>query len=64
MLFADDVPKAIINTAKARACTMIVLGLTARGRSNGSSPGRATAIIRSADMPVLLCPANWTGTMI
>ena len=64
MLFGDDVPKAIINTAKARACTMIVLGLTGKGVFRrliaGDVPGN---IIRQADLPVLLCPANWTGML-
>ncbi len=62
MLFSDDVPKAILNTAKARGCTMIVLGLTGKGVFKrliaGDVPGN---IIRQADMPVLLCPANWVG---
>ncbi|MCC7191926.1 MAG: universal stress protein [Phycisphaeraceae bacterium] len=62
MLFADDVPKAIIKTAKDRSCTMIVLGLTGKGVFKrliaGDVPGN---IIRMADMPVLLCPANWSG---
>jgi nucleotide-binding universal stress UspA family protein len=55
MLFSDDVPKA-------RGCTMIVLGLTGKGVFKrliaGDVPGN---IIRAADMPVLLCPANWVG---
>lgn len=62
MLFSDDVPKAILNTAKARGCTMVVLGLTGKGVFKrliaGDVPGN---IIRQADMPVLLCPANWVG---
>jgi nucleotide-binding universal stress UspA family protein len=62
MLFGDDVPKAILNTAKARNCTMIVLGLTGRGVLKrliaGDVPGN---IIRQTDVPVLLVPANWTG---
>ena len=29
--YADDVAKAILNTARARECTMIVLGLTGKG---------------------------------
>lgn len=62
MLFSDDVPKAILNTAKARSCTMIVLGLTGKGVFKrliaGDVPGN---IIRQADLPVMLCPANWVG---
>jgi nucleotide-binding universal stress UspA family protein len=64
MLFADDVPKALVNTAHARACTMIVMGLTGKGVFRrliaGDVPGN---IIRITDLPVLLCPANWVGTI-
>lgn len=62
MLFSDDTAKAILNTARARQCTMIVLGLTGRGVLKrliaGDVPGN---LIRQTDLPVLLCPANWTG---
>ncbi|MCE9590857.1 MAG: universal stress protein [Planctomycetes bacterium] len=62
MLFSDDVPKAILNTAKARGCTMIVLGLTPKGPLKRLIAGDVpNNIIRIADMPVLLCPANWEG---
>lgn len=62
MLFADDTAKAILNTAHARECTMIVLGLTGKGVLKrliaGDVPGN---LIRQTDLPVLLCPANWAG---
>ena len=62
MLFSDDVSKAILNTARARACSMIVLGLTGKGVLKRLIAGDVPAnIIRQADLPVLLCPANWTG---
>ncbi len=64
MLFSDDTAKAILNTAKARDCTMIVLGLTGKGVLKRLIAGDVPAnIIRQADMPVLLCPANWNGTV-
>ncbi len=64
MLFADDVSKAILNTAKARSCTMIVLGLTGKGVLKRLIAGDVPAnIVRQADMPVLLCPANWNGSL-
>jgi nucleotide-binding universal stress UspA family protein len=64
MLFADDVAKALLNTAKARACTAVVLGLTGKGVIKRLIAGDVPAnIIRQADMPVLLCPANWSGTL-
>lgn len=62
MLFSDDTAKAILNTAHNRECTMIVLGLTGRGVLKrliaGDVPGN---LIRQTDLPVLLCPANWSG---
>lgn len=64
MLFSDDTAKALLNTAHARQCTMIVLGLTGKGVLKrlivGDVPGN---LIRQTDMPVLLCPANWTGSL-
>jgi nucleotide-binding universal stress UspA family protein len=64
MLFADDTAKAIMNTAKARECSMIVLGLTGKGVLKRLIAGDIPAnIIRQADLPVLLCPANWSGTI-
>lgn len=64
MLFSNDVPKALLSTAKARNCTMIVLGLTGKGVLKRLIAGDVPAnIIRQADLPVLLCPANWTGVI-
>ena len=64
MLFSDDTAKAILNTARARNCTLIVLGLTGKGVLKRLIAGDVpTNIIRSADMPVMLCPANWDGTI-
>lgn len=65
MLFSDDVPKALIGTAKARGCTLIVLGLTGKGVLKRLIAGDVPSnIIRQADMPVLLYPANWSGAAI
>ncbi len=64
MLFSDDVAKAILNTAHAKQCTMIVLGLTGKGVLKRLIAGDVpTNIIRQADLPVLLCPANWNGSI-
>jgi len=62
MLFSDDIAKAILNTAKARSCTLIVLGLTGKGVLKRLIAGDVPAnIVRQADIPILLCPANWNG---
>ncbi|MEO0586289.1 MAG: universal stress protein, partial [Planctomycetota bacterium] len=60
MLFSDDTSKAILNTAHARNCTVIVLGLTGKGVLKRLIAGDVPAnLIRQTDLPVLLCPANW-----
>ncbi|MFP4144283.1 MAG: universal stress protein [Phycisphaeraceae bacterium] len=62
MLFSDDTAKAILNTARARQCTMIILGLTGRGVLKRLIAGDVpTNLIRQTELPVLLCPANWSG---
>ena len=64
MLFSDDTAKAILNTARARNCSLIFLGLTGKGVLKRLIAGDVpTNIIRSSEIPVLLCPANWIGTI-
>ncbi len=68
MLFSDDVPKAILNTAKAKACTLIVIGAAENHVLKGlfkrilasDVPG---AILRQSDVPVLILPTNWRGAI-
>ncbi|WP_432799791.1 universal stress protein [Poriferisphaera sp. WC338] len=64
MLFSDDTSKAILNTAHARNCTLILLGLTGKGVLKrliiGDVPGN---LIRQTDLPVMLLPANWNGNI-
>jgi len=59
LLFSDDVPKALLNTARARDCTLIVVGLTGKGMLKrllaGDVPGN---LIRQTEIPVLLFPPN------
>lgn len=66
MLFSDDVPKAILNTAKAKECTLIVIGAAENHVFKGlfkrllanDVPG---AIVRQSDLPVLILPTDWRG---
>ena len=64
LLFSDDVPKALLKTARARGCTLIVLGLTGKSMLKrlivGDVPGNVT---RQTDIPVLLFPPNAAGTV-
>ncbi|MEX0655748.1 MAG: universal stress protein [Phycisphaeraceae bacterium] len=64
MLFSDDTSKAILNTARARQCTLIVLGLTGKGVLKRLIAGDVPSnLIRQTSLPVLLCPANWSGSL-
>ena len=68
MLFSDDVAKAILNTAKARNCTMIVLGFSGEGFLKGIfkrllASDVVSSILKQSELPVLLCPTNWQGTL-
>lgn len=62
MLFSDDVGKAILNTARDRHCSLIILGLTGKGMIKrligGDVPGN---IMRQAEIPILLFPSTWSG---
>ena len=62
MLFSDDVAKAIVNTAKARQCSLIVLGLTGKGMLKRLIGGDVPSnIIHQTDIPVMLIPSTWSG---
>ena len=64
MLYADDTAKAILNTAHARNCTLVVLGFSQKGTLQRLLGGDVPAnFIKQADLPVLLCPAAWDGVI-
>jgi nucleotide-binding universal stress UspA family protein len=62
LLVGDDVGRAILNAAKAQNCTLLVLGASGKGRMARLLAGDIPQqIIRSAEMPVLVFPADWSG---
>ena len=62
MLFSDDVAKAILNTAKARQCSLIVLGLSSKSVIKRLIGGDVPSnIIRQTEIPLMLIPSNWNG---
>ena len=62
MLYSDDIPKALLNTARNQECTMIVMGLTGKGMLKRLLDGDVpTTLLRQADIPVLIFPSNWEG---
>lgn len=62
MLFSTDIVKALINTARAKDCSLIVLGVSGKASIKRIIAGDVPSnLIRQADIPVLLCPADWNG---
>ena len=64
LLFGDDVARAILNAARAHNITLIVLGLSGKGRVarllEGDVPQQ---VMRQADVPVLMFPPDWSGAI-
>lgn len=64
LLFADDIARAITNTAVEQAATMIVLGLTGRGVFSRLLAGNVPVeLIRETRIPVLLIPPDWSESL-
>jgi len=64
MLFGHDIAQALLNTARNRSCNLIVMGAHPRGRF-ARMFGRdiPTNLVGQADIPVLLCPTEWNGSV-
>ena len=64
LLFADDVPRAILDTARERGATLIVLGLTGRSVLSRLIAGNVPVdLIRNTKIPVLLLPPGFEGVL-
>ena len=65
MLFSDDVAKAILNTARGRNCSVVVVGFGREKSMLKRFLGRDVVqeLLKQTDIPVLLCPAEWHGTL-
>ncbi|MFT3786139.1 MAG: universal stress protein [Tepidisphaeraceae bacterium] len=60
LTFADDIARAIVNTAIEREATLIVLGLTGRNIFSRLIAGNVPVeLIRETKVPVLLIPPDW-----
>lgn len=64
LLYGDDVAKAILNAAEDQRATLVILGLSGKGKIArwlaGDIPQQ---VIRQAKVPVLLFPPDWSGTI-
>ena len=61
LLFSDDLGEAILKTAEEHKASTIVLGLSSKGMLTRLIEGNvAQQIIRSARVPVLLLPPDWS----
>jgi nucleotide-binding universal stress UspA family protein len=64
LLFSDDISRAILTTAVERQASLIVLGLTTKNVFARLLAGNVPVeLIKSATVPVLLVPPDWTGTV-
>jgi len=64
LLFGDDIARAVANAAKAQRCTLMVIGLSAKGRMARWFAGDVpTSLLRNAEIPVLVYPPDWSGTI-
>jgi nucleotide-binding universal stress UspA family protein len=62
LLYGSDIARAILNATEAQHATLIVLGQTAKGRFARLLAGDVPSqVVRSAAVPVLLCPPEWSG---
>lgn len=64
ILYGTDVPRAILKAAEAKHATMILLGITGRGGLMswlGRDVGQR--VLKSTSLPVLMLPAEWSGTV-
>jgi nucleotide-binding universal stress UspA family protein len=63
LTFADDIARAIVNTAIEREATLIVLGLTGRNIFSRLIAGNVPVeLIKETKIPVLLIPPDWDKT--
>ena len=64
LMFSDDIARAILNIAKERDATMIVLGLTGKNVFARLLAGNVPVeLIKNTKVPVLLLPPDWNGTL-
>ncbi len=64
LLFGDDLAEAILRTADDHQASMIMLGLSSKGVLTRLIEGNvAQQIIRTADVPLLLLPHDWSSPL-
>lgn len=64
LLYGDDVSRAVLNAADEQEATLVVLGLSGKGRVARLLAGDIPQqIIRQSRVPVLLYPPDWSGTI-
>jgi nucleotide-binding universal stress UspA family protein len=64
LLFGDDVGRAVLNAARDQKATIIVLGASGKGRMARLLAGDVPKqVIDNAEVPVLVYPPEWKGTI-
>ena len=64
LMFSDDIARAILNIARERDATMIVLGLTGKNVFARLLAGNVPVeLIKNTRIPVLILPPDWSNTV-
>jgi nucleotide-binding universal stress UspA family protein len=64
LLYGEDITRAILNAAEAQKATLVVVGLSGKGRFERLLAGDIPQqIVRASTLPVLMFPPDWSGTI-
>ena len=64
LLYGDDVARAILNAAEDRHASMIIIGLSGKGRLARLLAGDVPfQIAKQSPVPMLMLPPDWSGTI-
>ena len=64
LLYGDDTAKAILNAAEDREASLIVIGLSGKGRLTRLLAGDIPLqVVKQSGVPMLVLPPDWSGTI-
>jgi nucleotide-binding universal stress UspA family protein len=64
LLYGDDTAMAILNAAEDREASLIVIGLSGKGRLTRLLAGDIPLqVVKKSGVPMLVLPPDWSGTI-
>ena len=64
LLYGDDTAKAILNAAEDQQATLIIVGLSGKGRLTRLLAGDVPLqVVKQSGVPMLMLPPDWSGTI-